>query len=124
MIPCIPSFGSYRHRGRGKVLHLLQMEIESLGDNCQFGHVFFRTAWMATDEVRYYLLAEVLLLINSVEYLLELVELTERRFPHDVKHSVAGVLGSHFQASAHMIGNQFTGIFFGGFVDDRIVAFV
>ena len=79
---------------------------------------------MATDEVRYYLLAEVLLLVNSVEYLLEFIELAERRFPHDVKHTVAGVFRSYLQASAHMLGYQLAGVFLRASVDGRIITFM
>lgn len=67
---------------RGEVLHLLQMEVELLGDNRQLCHIFFGASRMAAYEVRYDLLSQVQFLVQAVEYPLEAVELFERRFTH------------------------------------------
>ena len=124
MIASVPSLSRHGHRGRREVLHLFQMEVEALGDDCQFGHVLLRASRMTADEVRDNLLAEVQFVVYLVEYLLEVVELGERRLSHDMKHRIAGVLGSHLKASAHMLGNEFTGVFLGSLVDDWVLAFV
>ena len=79
---------------------------------------------MATDEVGDDLLAQVQLLVQLVEYLLELVELGERGLAHHVEHRIACVFGSYLQASAHVLGYQLAGIFTGGTVDGGVLAFV
>ena len=43
---------------------------------------------MTADEIRDELLAQSFFTVNSVEYLLELTELAERRLAHDVEHAV------------------------------------
>ena len=120
----MPSFGSNRHGSRGEVLYLFQMEIETFGDDRQFCHVFCRTSRMTTDEIRNDLLAKIQFLVDFVEYFLEIIELSERWLSHDVKYTITGMLGSHFQASAYMFGYQFAGIFLGAFIDSRVFAFV
>ena len=40
----IPGFGGHSHGSRSEVLYLLQVEVELLGDDCQFCHIFFGTA--------------------------------------------------------------------------------
>ena len=79
---------------------------------------------MTTDEVGDNLLAQVQLVVDLVEYLLEVIELRERRLAHDMEHLVAGMFRSHLQASAHMLGNEFAGIFLRAAVDGRILALV
>ena len=117
MIARVPCFGGYGHRGGREVLHLLEVEVQTLGDNRQLGHVLLRASRMATDEVGDDLLAEVQLVVDLVEYLLEVVELGERWLAHDVEHRIAGVLGSYLEASAHVLGNEFAGIFLRAPVD-------
>lgn len=95
----VPGFCRYGHRGRGEVLNLFQVEVQVLGDDCQFGHVFFRASRMAADEIGDKLLAQVQFLVQLVEDALEAVELFERRFPHQVQYPVAGMFGGHFQPS-------------------------
>ena len=124
MIPRVPCFGGYGHWCWREVLHLLQVEVQSLGDDCQLGHVFLRASRMATNEVGDDLLAEVQLVVDLVEYLLEIVELAERWLAHDVEHRVAGMFGSYLEASAHMLGNELAGIFLCATVDGRVLAFV
>ena len=124
MNPGVPCFGGYGHRGGGEVLHLLQMEVQALGDDGQFGHVLGRTARMAADEVGDELLAQVQFLVEAVERLLELLELGERGLAHDVEHRFAGMLGGHLQASAHVTGYQLTGVLTGGTVDGGVLALV
>ena len=43
--------------GEGKVLHLFQMEVQSLGDDGKFRHIFLLASGMAADEIRNKLLA-------------------------------------------------------------------
>ena len=124
MIACVPCFGGYGHRGGREVLHLLEVEVQTLGDNRQLGHVLLRASRMATDEVGDDLLAEVQLVVDFIENLLEVVELGERWLAHDVEHRVAGLLGSYLEASAHVLGNEFAGVFLRASVDGRVLAFV
>ena len=122
MVTCVPRLRADGH-GRGReVLHLLQVEIEPLGDDGQFGHVFLVAAGVAGDEVGDELLAQALLLVDAVENLLECLELGERRLAHDAQHTVAGVLGGHLEASADVAGDEFAGVFAGALVHLRILA--
>ena len=54
----IPGLGRNGHRSRCEILHLFQMEVQSLRDDGKFSHVFFMTARMRTDEVRNDLLVQ------------------------------------------------------------------
>ena len=99
VVTCVPCLGGIGKWCRRKVLYLLEMEIETLGDDCQFGHILLLTARMAGDEVGDDLLAKTLLAINTVEDALKLVELLERGLAHEVEHTVAGVLGGYLQTS-------------------------
>ena len=122
MVTCVPRLRADGH-GRGReVLHLLQVEIEPLGDDGQFGHVFLVAAGVAGDEVGDELLAQALLLVDAVENLLECLELGKWRLAHDAQHTVAGVLGRHLQASADVAGDEFAGVFAGALVHLRILA--
>ena len=67
-----------------------------LGDDSQLCHIGLRATWVAGDEIRDDLLVEMLLAIDAVEDALELVELLERGFAHEVQHAVAGVFRSNF----------------------------
>ena len=84
MIAGIPSLSGYGHRCRREVLYLFQVEVQTLGDDCQFGHVLLRASRMAADEVGDDLLAQTFVAVDAVEYALELLELFERRLAHDV----------------------------------------
>ena len=53
----VPCFGGNGHGSRGKVLHLLQMEVQSFGDDGKFRHIFLLASGMAADEIRNKLLA-------------------------------------------------------------------
>ena len=77
MESCVPTFCAYGHGSGCEVLHLLQFEIQVLGDDSQFCHVFFGASWVAADEVRDELLVEVVLLVDLVEDALEVVEQLE-----------------------------------------------
>ena len=77
IIASIPSLGRDGHGCRSEVLHLLQMEIESFGDDSQLSHILLMTAGMRTDEVRDNLLVESFLLIDAIEDALELIEQVE-----------------------------------------------
>ena len=86
------------------------MEIQPFGDDRQFGHVSFLAAGMTANKIRYELLTQILLAVNTVEDTFELLELLERRFPHQVEHLVGSVFGCHLQSSAHMLANQLASI--------------
>ena len=62
---------------------------------------------MAADKIRYDLLVEAFLLVDTVEDALELMEELERWLAHEAQHAVGGVLGCHLQSSAHMAGDEF-----------------
>ncbi len=120
----VPCFGGNGHGSRGKVLYLFQMEIQAFGDDGKFSHILLLASGMATDEIRDKLLTQSFFTVDSVEYLLELTELAERRFAHDVEHAVRGMLRSHFQTAADMAGDELAGIFLRTFVGVRILALV
>ena len=124
MIACIPCLCSYSHRSRSKVLYLLQVEIQPFGDNGKFSHIFFSTSRVTADEIRNDLLTQVQLLIYSVEDTFEAIELFKRRFTHDIKHTVAGMFRSHFQASTYMTCYQLPSVFRCTLVYFRILALV
>ena len=71
---------------------------------------------MGTDEVRNDLLAEVLATVDIVEDAFEVVEKAERGFPHEVEHTVGGVFGGDFEATADVFGDEFFGVSAVGFV--------
>ena len=119
MVTCVPRLRADGHGCGREVLYLLQVEIEPLGDDGQFGHVFLVAAGVAGDEVGDELLAQALLLVDAVENLFERLELG---VAHDVQHTVAGVLGRHLQASADVAGDEFAGVFAGALVHLRILA--
>ena len=116
IIARIPSFGSYRHGGRREVLYLFEMEVELFGDDSQFGHILLLACRVAADEVGDNLLAQVLLVVDTIEDTLELIELLERGFAHQFQHALAGMLRGHFQASAYVSADQFACIFLCGLV--------
>ena len=121
---CVPRFGGDGHGGGSKVLYLLQMKVQTLGDDGKFRHVLFLAAGVAGDEVGDKLLPQAFFTIDSVEYLLELSELAERRFAHDVEHAFRGVFRRDFKAAAYMTGYEFAGIFLRAFVGFGVFALV
>lgn len=68
------------------------MEVQLLGNLRQLCHVLFCAARVTGDEVGDDLLVEVLLFVDTVEDTLEVVELLERRLPHQLQHLIAGML--------------------------------
>ena len=120
----VPRLGRYRHGCGREVLHLFQLEVELLGLDSQLSHIGFRTTRMAGDEVGDNLLIEMFLTIDAIEDALEVVELLERRFAHQVKHALAGMLWCHLQASADVARNQFAGIFHGRLVGCLVLALI
>lgn len=107
----VPCFGAYGHRGRGEVLYLFQLEVESARDGGQFLHVLFPASWVAADEVWDELLAKSCTAVYVVEPSVEVIEQLERRLAHEVQHAVAGVFGCYLQSSAHVVYDEFFGIF-------------
>ena len=124
MITCVPCFCSHSHRSRSEVLNLFQMEVKPFGYNSQFCHILGRTSGVTAYEVWYNLLAQVMLRIYAVEYLLESFKLLKRRFAHDVKHFVACVFRCYLQSSAHVFNYQLAGVFLSAFVYSLVFAFV
>ena len=51
MITCVIYLRSQCHGCRSEVLYLFQLEMQFLGLDSQFCHIFFRTAGMAGNEV-------------------------------------------------------------------------
>ena len=120
----VPGLGGDGHRRGGEVLHLLQMEVEALGDDGKLGHILLATAGVGGDEVGDYLLAQVLLAVDAVELALEVVKLLERGLAHQLEHAVAGVLGRHLQLAAHVAGDQLACILAGNAVGLFILTFI
>ena len=124
VVTCVPRLSSVCH-GRGReVLHLFQMEIQLLGDDGKLRHVFLTAAGMGTDEVGDNLLAEIFLAVDAVEQALELMELLEGRLAHEMKHAVAGMLGSHFQPPTDVVADKFAGILTSGLIGFLVLAAV
>ena len=118
----MPSLSAHGH-GRGReVLHLLKMEVHTLGEHSQFGHVLSCTTRVATNKIGNDLLTEVLFTIDAIKDTLKLLELLKRRLAHDVQHCIGSVLGRHFEATAHMVCDKFLRIFLGRAIHGFIVA--
>ena len=79
---------------------------------------------MTRNEVRDNLLSQPFLTADAVELSFEVIELLERRLSHEVQHVVAGVLGSHLEASADMAGDEFASIFLSGTVSMLVFAVI
>lgn len=88
VITGIPCFRTYGHRCRGEVLYLFEMKIKFLCEDCKFCHIFLAASGMAAYEIGYYLLVQVFLVVDTVEYTLEFLKQFERRFTHKFQHSV------------------------------------
>ena len=124
MHTCVPRLGGDGHGRGGEILHLLQLEIQGLGLDGQFGHVFFATTGVRGDEVGDDLLAQTCLAIDLVENGFEFVEQTEWWFAHDAKHCIRSMFGRYFQATTDVACDEFAGVFSGSFVDAFILTFV
>ena len=70
------------------------------------------------------MLVQVLLAADLVELALEVVELLERGFAHEVEHAVAGVLGGYLQSAADVAADEFAGVLAGGTVGGFVLAVV
>lgn len=79
---------------------------------------------MTADEIGNQLLTKASLTVDTVEDLLKLFKLCERRLAHQAEHTVAGVFRCHFQPSTHMVTNQLTGVFLCCLVGVGIATFV
>ena len=115
--PGVVGFGADGHGGGGEVLHLFEVEVELLGFGSQLCHVGQRASGVTADEVGDELVVEMLFATDAVEESFEIVEEPEGRLAHEVEHLFGGVLGSHFQSSAHMSGDELAGVLTGGLVD-------
>ena len=69
------------------------------------------TARVGTDKVGNDLLLQTFLFVYLFKDLFKLVEQLKRRFAHEAQNGRTGVFRSHFQASAHMVDNEFARIF-------------
>ena len=103
MITGSPSLGANGHWRRCEVLHLLEVKTKWAHLFCQVCHILFATAWMTADEIGNNLLTESCSLTGAVEYGLELVELAERGFAHQLKYMVFSMFWCHLQASANVL---------------------
>ena len=99
MKACEIGFGRDGHRGGGEILHLLQAEVQFLGDGCEFGHVGLVAAGVGRNEVGNELLPQVVFHVHPVKQRLETLEQFKRGLAHEHQHIVAGVLGSDFEPS-------------------------
>lgn len=106
MVAGVIDFRGHGHRGWGEVLNLFEMEIKPFGLDRELCHVYFVATWMGGDEIGDKLLAQVMALVYGVEQALELLELAERRFAHDVENPIFGMFGGNFQTTTYMVGNQ------------------
>lgn len=79
----IPRLGADGHRRGRKVLHLFKVKVQIFGDDSKLCHVFFLTARMAANKIRYDLLFQPLLFVDTVEDALELIELLKRWLAHE-----------------------------------------
>ena len=113
----VVGFGADGHGGGCEVLHLFEVEVELLGFGSQLCHVGQRASGVTADEVGDELVVEMLFATDAVEESFEIVEEPEGRLAHEVEHLFGGVLGSHFQSSAHMSGDELAGVLTGGLVD-------
>ena len=120
----VPSLSGNGHWRGGEVLYLFEVEVEALGDNGEFCHVLLLTAGVGGDEVGDDLLTEPFFAVDAVEKAFEFVELLEGGFAHKVEHTLAGVLWCHFQASADMTGDEFSGVFHGSTVGGLVLTFI
>ena len=120
----IPHLGADGHRGRGEVLHLLQLEVEALGDEGKTRHICLMAAWVAADEIGDNLLAKTFAAVDVIEKSFEGLKLCERGLAHESQHLIAGVLGGDFQPAAHMAAYQFTGVGGSGFIGGRVATFM
>ena len=56
-------------------MNLLKVEVKSLGLHGKFCHILLKASRMAAYEVRYYLLVQILFLVDTVEDALEFLKL-------------------------------------------------
>lgn len=111
MDACVPCFGGYGHGSGCEILHLLELEVKVLGYHGKFCHVLGCASGMGTDEVGDELLTEIVAMVDVVKDEFEVVEELEGGLAHEVEHTVGGVFGSDFEATADMAGDEFFGIF-------------
>lgn len=102
-------------------MHLFQLEVQPLGDDSQFCHVFLPASRVGRYEIRNELLAQVFLAVDTVKDTLELMKLLEGRLAHQMEHPVRSMFGSHFQSSADMAADKFAGILLCCFVGFLII---
>ena len=120
----IEHLGGDGHGCWRKVLHLFKPVAHLASDGSQLGHVRLPASGMTGDEVRDELLAQVLVVIDAVKNALEVIELRERRLPHQHQHVVAGMFGCHLESSADMTGDEFPRIFHGSLVGVLVLALI
>lgn len=102
----VEDFGAEGHGGRGEVLDLLEVHVESAGDVGQAGHVFFAAAGVGGDEVRDELLVEAVFFVDLVEDFAEFIEEGEVGLAHQVKHVRLSMFRGHFESPGDMAGNE------------------
>ena len=122
VVACVPGLCGDGHWGGGEVLHLLEVEVELLGDDGELGHILLLATGMAADEVGDDLLAQVLLAVDAVEDALELVELLERGLAHESQHAFAGMFRGYLQAPRNVAADEFVGVLLCGTVALLVLA--
>ena len=85
---CIESRCADGHWSWREILYLLEMEIQILGDDSQFSHVFFCTSRMTGYKIRNNLLPQSLFPVDAVKNTFEFVKLFERRLTHEIEYAV------------------------------------
>ena len=124
VIACVPRLSTDGHGRWREVLNLFKLESELAGEAGQLGHILLMTARMTGDEVGDDLLVQALLATDAVEDALEVIELLERGFAHEVEHTVAGVLWGNLQTAADVAGDEFTCILAGSLVGCFVLAVI
>ena len=104
-------FGSQRHGCWRKILHLFQFKVQLLRLNSQIGHILVVTTRVTGDKIRNQLLIQSCFPVYPLELLLELSEISKRRFAHQIQHRIRRMFGRHLQPSGNMVRNQLANIF-------------
>ena len=87
------------------------MKIKILCQYSQLCHILFIASRMGTNEIGDNLLFQSCFIVYAVEYLLEFIELVERRFAHKAQYIVLSMFWSNLQSSTYVVFYQFTCIF-------------
>ena len=110
-----------RHGGGGKVLHLLQIEVQTAQHLFREGfHVALAASRVRRDEVRDELVAQGVVVADAAEIGVQPLEHGERRFAHERQNMIFGMLGRDLQAARGVVLHD--GLQIGGTVE-QIIAY-